>query len=101
MFVGAMGSRRAQSSRLERLRDAGLESEELERLSAPVGLDLGARAPGETALSVLAEIIAVRHGRDGGRLRTLRGRIHETGANERDHEREDADLSLDVLGANA
>jgi xanthine dehydrogenase accessory factor len=76
MFVGAMGSRHAQASRLERLRDAGLEHEELERLSAPVGLDLGASTPGETALSILAEVVAVRHGRDGGRLRTVSGRIH-------------------------
>jgi xanthine dehydrogenase accessory factor len=90
MFVGAMGSRHAQVGRLERLRDAGLESEDLERLSAPVGLDLGASAPGETALSILAEVIAVRHGRDGGRLRTVSGRIHDTRVNQLDRERERA-----------
>jgi xanthine dehydrogenase accessory factor len=101
MFVGAMGSRRAQSSRLERLLGAGLESEELERLSAPVGLDLGASAPGETALSILAEAIAVRHGRDGGRLRTVRGRIHDSRVKKRDAEREPAGMSHDVLSANA
>jgi xanthine dehydrogenase accessory factor len=77
MFVGAMGSRHAQSRRFERLLDGGLETEELERLSAPVGLDIGARAPEETALSILAELIAVRHRRDGGRLRTVSGPIHE------------------------
>jgi xanthine dehydrogenase accessory factor len=90
MFVGAMGSRHAQSIRLERLRAAGLGSEDLERLSAPVGLDLGASAPGETALSILAEVVAVRHGRDGGRLRTVGGRIHGTRVNQLDRERERA-----------
>jgi xanthine dehydrogenase accessory factor len=101
MFVGAMGSRHAQSSRLERLRDAGLESEHLARLSAPVGLDLGASAPAETALSILAEVIAVRHGRDGGRLRAAGGRIHDTRINQLDREPESAGLSHDVLSANA
>jgi xanthine dehydrogenase accessory factor len=75
-FVGAMGSRRAQSKRRERLLDAGLGTEELDRLSAPVGLDLGASSPQETALSILAEVVAVRHGHQGGRLRTRDGRIH-------------------------
>jgi xanthine dehydrogenase accessory factor len=75
-FVGAMGSRRAQSERRERLLDAGLSSEELDRLSAPVGLDLGASSPQETALSILAELVAVRHGHEGGRLRTRDGPIH-------------------------
>jgi xanthine dehydrogenase accessory factor len=75
-FVGAMGSRRAQSKRRERLLDAGLGIEELDRLAAPVGLDLGASSPEETALSILAEVVAVRHGHEGGRLRTRDGRIH-------------------------
>jgi xanthine dehydrogenase accessory factor len=101
MFVGAMGSRHAQSSRRERLREAGLESEELERLSAPVGLDLGACAPGETALSILAEVIAVRHRHDGGRLRTVGGRIHDTPGSEREHEHEPVTLGHDVLSQNA
>jgi xanthine dehydrogenase accessory factor len=76
-FVGAMGSRLAQSKRRERLLDAGLDTEELDRLSAPVGLDLGARSPQETALSILAEVVAVRHGHRGGRLAERNGRIHE------------------------
>jgi xanthine dehydrogenase accessory factor len=101
MFVGAMGSRRAQSNRLERLLDAGLDNEELEKLSAPVGLDLGASDPGETALSILAEVIAVRHGRDGGRLRAGSARIHDTPVHERDSQREPAALSHVVLSANA
>jgi xanthine dehydrogenase accessory factor len=76
VFVGAMGSRRAQSKRRERLLDAGLGTEELNRLAAPVGLDLGASSPQETALSILAEVVAVRHGHRGGRLGTRHGRIH-------------------------
>jgi xanthine dehydrogenase accessory factor len=79
-FVGAMGSRRAQASRRERLLAAGVGKEELARLSAPVGLDLGAIAREETALSILAEVIAARHGRYGGRLATGSGRIHEVPA---------------------
>jgi xanthine dehydrogenase accessory factor len=79
-FVGAMGSRRAQAARRERLLAAGLEEEELERLSAPVGLDLGAVGKEETALSVLAEVVAARHGRDGGRLINAQGRIHQVPA---------------------
>jgi xanthine dehydrogenase accessory factor len=79
-FVGAMGSRRAQQDRRERLLAAGLEECELERLAAPLGLDLGAITREETALSVMGEIVAARHGRDGGRLRSTRGRIHEVPA---------------------
>ncbi|MBV9414094.1 MAG: XdhC family protein [Solirubrobacterales bacterium] len=79
-FIGAMGSRRAQAKRRERLLAAGLGEEELERLSAPVGLDLGAIAREETALSIMAEIVAARHGRDGGRLAERKGRIHEVPA---------------------
>ncbi len=79
-YVGAMGSRRAQAHRRERLLAAGLEEELLERIAAPIGLDLGAVTPEETALSVMAEVVAVRHGRDGGRLSHAAGRIHEVGA---------------------
>jgi xanthine dehydrogenase accessory factor len=79
-FVGAMGSRRAQAARRERLLAAGLGEEELERLSAPLGLDLGAADREETALSILAEIVAARHGREGGRLAVRAGRIHEVPA---------------------
>jgi xanthine dehydrogenase accessory factor len=79
-FVGAMGSRRAQAARRERLLAAGLEEEELERLSAPVGLDLGAVGKEETALSILSEVVASRHGRDGGRLINAQGRIHQVPA---------------------
>jgi xanthine dehydrogenase accessory factor len=79
-FVGAMGSRRAQAARRERLLDLGLGEVELARLAAPLGLDLGAVDRDETALSMLAEIVAARHGRDGGRLSSASGRIHEVPA---------------------
>ena len=79
-YVGAMGSRRAQAQRRERLLAAGVEEELLERIAAPIGLDLGAISPEETALSIMAEVVAVRNGRDGGRLSQAAGRIHEVGA---------------------
>jgi xanthine dehydrogenase accessory factor len=79
-FIGAMGSRRAQAKRRERLVAAGVSDEDIERISAPVGLDLGAISREETALSILAEIVAARHGRDGGRLAESTGRIHEVPA---------------------
>ena len=49
-------------------------------MAAPIGLDLGALTPEETALSIMAEVVAVRHGRSGGRLSSAAGRIHEVGA---------------------
>jgi len=79
-YVGAMGSRRAQAQRRERLLAAGVEEELLDRVAAPIGLDLGALTPEETALSIMAEVVAVRHGREGGRLSAAGGRIHEVGA---------------------
>jgi xanthine dehydrogenase accessory factor len=75
-YVGAMGSRRAQESRRERLLDAGIDESQLDRIFGPSGLDVGAQSPAETALSVLAEILAVRAGRGGGHLKEARGRIH-------------------------
>ena len=75
-YVGAMGSRRTHEDRLARLRDAGVTEEEIARLSSPVGLDLGARTPEETAVSIAAEIIALRWGGRGDRLATSSGRIH-------------------------
>jgi xanthine dehydrogenase accessory factor len=75
-YVGAMGSRRTHEDRMARLEEAGLTDKELERLSSPIGLDLGARTPEETAISIAAEIIAGRWGGSGERLMTTDGRIH-------------------------
>jgi xanthine dehydrogenase accessory factor len=75
-YVGALGSRRTQEKRRDRLRESGISDEQLARISGPVGLDIGAHTPEETAISILAEIIAVRAGREGGRLRDSKGRIH-------------------------
>ena len=75
-YVGAIGSRRTQEHRRERLLEEGLSQADLDRLSGPTGLDLGAETPAETAVSILAEILAVRAGRSGGRLRDASGRIH-------------------------
>jgi xanthine dehydrogenase accessory factor len=79
-YVGAMGSRRAQARRRERLVAAGMSDDEMDRLAAPIGLDLGATSPEETALSIMAEVVAVRNDHEGGRLSTAAGRIHEVGA---------------------
>jgi xanthine dehydrogenase accessory factor len=75
-YVGAMGSRRTHDDRLARLREAGLTEAELERLSSPIGLDLGARTPEETAISIAAEVIAGRWGGTGEPLAAREGRIH-------------------------
>ena len=75
-YVGAIGSRKTQGRRRERLLDAGLAEDALDRIAGPAGLDLGAASPAETAVSILAEILAVRAGRDGGRLRDRSGPIH-------------------------
>jgi len=75
-YVGAMGSRRTHETRLERLREAGLTDDELSRLSSPIGLDLGARTPEETAVSIAAEIIARQWGGAGVPLTRTGGRIH-------------------------
>jgi len=75
-YVGWIGSRRNQERRRDLLRDEGLTDDELDRISGPSGLDIGAGSPPETAVSILAEILAVRAGRDGGRLREAKTRIH-------------------------
>lgn len=75
-YVGAMGSRRTHEDRLARLREAGVDEKEIALLSSPIGLDLGARTPEETAISIAAEIIARRWGGSGERLGSLDGRIH-------------------------
>jgi xanthine dehydrogenase accessory factor len=78
-YIGAMGSRRAQAKRRERLVAAGVAEAQLERIAAPIGLDLGAMSAEETAVSIVSELIAVRNGREGGRLSASGGRIHEVG----------------------
>ena len=75
-YVGAMGSRRTHEDRLERLRAAGLTELELSRLRSPIGLDLGARTPEETAVSIAAELIQLRWGGTGQALTSTEGRIH-------------------------
>jgi xanthine dehydrogenase accessory factor len=75
-YIGAMGSRRTHDDRLSRLREAGMTEDELARLSSPIGLDLGARTPEETAVSIAAEIISLRWGGAGQRLTEVDGRIH-------------------------
>lgn len=75
-YVGAMGSRPTHHDRVERLREVGLTDAELGRLSSPIGLDLGARTPEETAVSIVGEIIARRWGGGGQPLADIPGRIH-------------------------
>jgi xanthine dehydrogenase accessory factor len=75
-YVGAMGSRRTHEDRVRRLREAGVDDAGLARIRAPIGLDLGARTPEETAVAICAEIIAVRTGRAGAPLRDTTGPIH-------------------------
>ena len=75
-YLGVMGNRRTHNERVVRLREAGVDDEGLARLMAPIGLDIGSRTPEETALSICAEIIALRTGHDAPSLRDRGGPIH-------------------------
>jgi xanthine dehydrogenase accessory factor len=75
-YIGLIGGRRNQEKKRERLREAGVGDETLERISGPCGLDLGADSVPETALSILAEALAARNGRAGGPLKETKQRIH-------------------------
>ncbi len=78
-YVGAMGSRRTQGRRRDRLAAVGLGEAELARLSGPAGLDLGGTTAAESALAILAEAVAALHGREGSRLTTSENAIHVAG----------------------
>jgi xanthine dehydrogenase accessory factor len=82
-YIGAMGSRRTHEDRLARLREAGLTAAELARLRSPIGLDLGARTPEETAVAIAAELIQLRWGGSGRPLTATSGRIHRERLTER------------------
>jgi xanthine dehydrogenase accessory factor len=75
-YLGAMGSRRTHEDRNRRLREEGVTDDELDRVMSPIGLDIGARTPEETAVSICAEIIATRTGRNAPNLRDASGPIH-------------------------
>ena len=75
-YIGVMGSRRTHDDRTARLIDAGVDHAGLDRLRSPIGLDLGGRTPEETAISIVAEIIALRTGREVHALRDTSGPLH-------------------------
>ena len=79
-YIGVMGSRKTHENRTARLREAGVNEEEFKRIMSPIGSDIGARTPEETAISICAEIIALRTGREAHSLKKGSGPIHEQSA---------------------
>jgi xanthine dehydrogenase accessory factor len=75
MYIGAVGSRKTNADRQQRLRDSGVSEDQIARVHGPIGLDIGGRSPEEMAISIIAEIIAVRNGRTGQALRETSGDI--------------------------
>jgi xanthine dehydrogenase accessory factor len=82
-YIGAMGSRRTHDNRTARLKEEGATDEQLARISSPIGLDIGARTPEETAIAITAEIVALRTGHSGGRLAERSGPIHSAASDTR------------------
>jgi xanthine dehydrogenase accessory factor len=80
-YIGALGSRRTQAARAGWLRERGVTDQAIEAIRGPAGLDIGARTPGEIALSIAAEIVSVRSGAGGPSLRDRSGPIHLDGLN--------------------
>lgn len=78
-YIGAIGSRNTHAARFERMKKWGVTPEQLDRVYAPIGLDLGGNSPAETALSIISEVVAVKNGRNGVSLRDGTGRIGRTG----------------------
>jgi xanthine dehydrogenase accessory factor len=74
-YIGAIGSRKTHADRFERMANWGVTEEQLRRVYAPIGLDLGGHTPEETALAIIAEVVAVKNGRSGGSLREGSGPI--------------------------
>jgi xanthine dehydrogenase accessory factor len=75
-YIGAMGSRRTHQKRAQSLRDEGVSEEDLARIQAPLGLDIGGNSPEEVAIAVAGQIIAIKYGKSGGFLKHAEGRIH-------------------------
>lgn len=75
-YIGAVGSRKTARERLERLREGGVPEDQIARIHGPIGLDIGGGSPEEMAISILAEILSVAHGRGGKSLSTIDGAIH-------------------------
>jgi xanthine dehydrogenase accessory factor len=99
-YIGAMGSRRTHNNRTARLKEEGATDEELSRIASPIGLDIGARTPEETAVAIAGEIIASRTGHSGGRLSERTGPIHApepdraTSPDARDAKRDTAEAAV-------